>query len=46
VWTSGAAASLASGLVLAAGGYPAVGLVGAILALIPLTVIILQARSV
>ena len=46
VWTSGAAASLASGLVLAAGGYPAVGLVGAILALIPLTVIILQARRV
>jgi hypothetical protein len=44
VWTSGAAASLASGLVLAAGGFPAVGFVGAALAIVPLTVIIRQAR--
>jgi MFS family permease len=46
VWTSAAAASLFSGFVLAAGGYPAVGLVGAAFAIIPLTVIVLQARSV
>lgn len=46
VWTSAAAASLFSGFVLAVGGYPAVGLVGAALAIIPLTVVVLQARQV
>ncbi|HSG78873.1 MAG TPA: MFS transporter [Acidimicrobiia bacterium] len=37
-WTAGAAASFSSGFLLDAGGYPAVGLIGATLAVVPLVV--------
>lgn len=39
VWMAGAAASIASGFVLAAAGYPALSIAGALLALVPLVVI-------
>ncbi|HUH08458.1 MAG TPA: MFS transporter, partial [Egibacteraceae bacterium] len=45
IWIAAAGASVASGLVLSSGGYPALCIAAACLALAPIAVIILQRRS-